>query len=143
CPQVEAESIRDHPEIGALLQDRVQLRGLEHCLRRDAATDQAGPAQPVFLDDGGARPELGGSDSGHVTAWTAADDGDIKAPGHDSSFRGVFTKSMTRGFKAAADRHAVAQSIGRGQWNGCRKGGEPLIRRREARGWSLAAPRSR
>src|SRR5262249_35930112 len=87
CPEVEAESIGDHPEIGTALKDGVELRGLEHCLGRDAAADQASSTQPVLLDDGGARSELGGSDGGHVTAWTAADDGDIKALGHDSSFR--------------------------------------------------------
>jgi len=79
---VEGDVVGDDAEWGAALGKRVQLRRLEQGLGGNAATDQAGAAQPVLLDDGCVRPELRGAERCHVSARSATHHHDVERSRH-------------------------------------------------------------
>src|SRR6516165_5223191 len=54
---------------------RLELAGnMDECLRRDAAADEAGPAQPLIFDDRRVEAELPRADRRDIAARPAADD---------------------------------------------------------------------
>ncbi len=55
------------------------LGDVQQGLRRDAAAQQAGAAEPrVGLDDGDFQPQVGGQERGRITARPAAEDNNLR-----------------------------------------------------------------
>jgi hypothetical protein len=68
----------------AAVEQRHRVRGLDQRLGRHAVGEDAGAAEPVGVDDGDVGAELGGDQSGLVTAGAAAEDRDsLTWQGHD------------------------------------------------------------
>ena len=76
---------RQHDAVHAEIVPRFleQVRGLQQCLRRNAADVEAGAAQGrALLDDGDFQAELGRADRGDVAAGSGADHDEIKCLSH-------------------------------------------------------------
>ena len=84
-----AEVEPDVADLDPVLGERVPgfgefLRGLQQCLRRDAADVEAGAAEAVAaLDAGRLEPELRRPDRRDIAARPGPDDDDVVAIGHD------------------------------------------------------------
>ena len=56
----------------------IELRGVQHRFRRDAADVEAGAAEGgAFLDDGGFQPELRGADGADIAAGAGTNDDEV------------------------------------------------------------------
>src|SRR2546428_497426 len=65
---------------------------LGEALGREQAGNEPGAAHGALPHDRGPRAQLGGAYGGDVTAGPAADHGDVKSLGHDSSFRWRYSR---------------------------------------------------
>ena len=81
---VESDGVGDEAELGATLGEAVELGGLEQRFGRDAATHQAGAAEPVLLDDGCLRTKLRGAQGCDITTGSAAEDHNVERISHSS-----------------------------------------------------------
>src|SRR5262249_42220264 len=94
--EVRADVVRHDAARGGGLQLREQGGVGENRLRRDASPVAADSARPVTLDDGGAEPELGSTDRGHVAAGPGTHDDQVVL-GH-----GLRGRALRGGARAAA-----------------------------------------
>ena len=89
--EVEAQSPGLDAELGAPAGERVELRGGEQRLGRDAAVVEAGSAKLVLLDDDRPGAQLRRPDGCDITGGAAADHSDVVAGGHGYSNGGERT----------------------------------------------------
>jgi hypothetical protein len=84
--EVVADVLGLQTEVAGMLHQRVDLRGAQQRLGRNAAPVQADAAQMLALDQGGLHAELGAADRGDVAARTAADHDHVELVlGHQAS----------------------------------------------------------